>query len=95
MSRCSPPKTARAICEKLRLFLEEICCNLCRFSEAAEHGVFPEEVRIAQESFLGTPQAHADIRVDVSDRLSYFVEVKYGYSRSQIVSSLARKTAQS
>jgi hypothetical protein len=76
---------------ELRLFLEEICCNLCRFRHASLEGVDPEQVRITQESFLGTPDAFADIRVHVKDQKPYFIEVKYGYSPAQVLTSLARK----
>lgn len=76
---------------ELRLFIEEICCNVCRFLHAREVGLAPEEVRITQESYLGTKGAYADIRVQVKDRAPYFIEVKYGYSRDQIIASLTRK----
>ena len=76
---------------ELRLFLEEICCNLCRFRHAADDGVAPHEIRITQESHLGTPDVFADIRVKVKDRPPYFIEVKYGYTPKQIVGSLTRK----
>ena len=61
-----------------RLFLEEICCNLCRFQHVAEDGVAPEAVRIDQECYLGLPKAFADIRVQVPGAAPYFVEVDWG-----------------
>ena len=76
---------------ELRLFIEEICCNLCRFLHASEPGVTHEDVRITQESYVGVEGAFADIRIQAKDRAPYFIEVKYGYSRTQIVSSIARK----
>jgi class 3 adenylate cyclase len=76
---------------EVRLFLEEIVCNLCRFQHVAEDGVPPEAVRIDQEYFLGIPSAFADVRVQVPGRSPYFVEVDWGYDAERQVRSLARK----
>ena len=76
---------------ELRLFIEEICCNVCRFRHAEEGGVGHHDVNITQEYYLGVDGAFADIRIQVKDCAPYFIEVKYGYSRAQIVSSLTRK----
>jgi adenylate cyclase len=76
---------------ELRLFIEEICCNLCRFCHADKGGVAHEDIRITQESYLGVEGVFADIRIQVKDCAPYFIEVKYGYSRAQIVSPLTRK----
>ena len=76
---------------ELRLFLEEICCNLLRFRHAAEGRIEPQHVRINQEYSLGTPDAFADIRVEVIGAPPYFIEVKYGYSPARTVASLTRK----
>lgn len=77
--------------QELRLFLEEICCNLCRFRHVEEDGVAPETVRISQTAYLGMPGLFADIRVKLPDRPPYFVEVKYGCPPEQIVAHLGRK----
>lgn len=77
--------------QELRLFIEEICCNLCRFRHVEEDGVDPEAVRISQTAYLGVPGAFADIRVKVPDHPPYFVEVKYGYPSERIMASLGRK----
>jgi adenylate cyclase len=76
---------------ELRLFLEEICCNLCRFQYLTHHGVAPEDVRIDEEFFLGAEGAFADIRVAPPRSAPYFVEVKYGYPGDRIVESFRRK----
>ncbi len=76
---------------EIRLFLEEICCDLCRFRHVSENGVRPEDVHIQQEVFLGVPGAFADIRVKVPGEAPYFVEVKYGYPVEKIVAHLVRK----
>src|SRR5690348_635867 len=68
-----------------RLFLEEICCDLCRFQHSAEDGVAPEDVRIRQEVSLGAPGAFADIQVRVPGSRPYFIEVKWGYEAEQLV----------
>ena len=76
---------------ELRLFLEEICSNVCRFRHAAADRVLPEAVAVDQEVFLGVPGAYADIRVACPGLRPYFVEVKYGYSPERILESLHRK----
>lgn len=77
--------------KELRLFLEEICCDLCRFQHATRDGLRPEEVRINQEVYLGATGAFADIRVQVPQTPPYFVEIKYGYPSDKIIRHLKRK----
>src|SRR5688572_8901146 len=86
----APPPTPADDFE-LRLFLEEICCNLCRFGHVRQDSCGPERVRIDQEVFLGTPGAFADIRVQAPGIAPYFVEVKFGYTPDRVVRTLARK----
>ena len=50
---------------ELRLFLEELVCDLCRFTHVAELGIKPQEVRIRQEVSVGSPDAFADIFIEV------------------------------
>lgn len=76
---------------ELRLFVEEICYNLCRFEHVVQDGLAPADVRIHQEVYLGSPGAFADIRVSVRDAAPYFVEVKYGYPRETIIRHIRRK----
>lgn len=76
---------------ELRLFLEEVCCDLCRFQHVAQDGLRPEEIRINQEVYLGRPGAFADIRVKVPAAAPYFVEIKYGYPPDKIIRHLHRK----
>lgn len=76
---------------ELRLFVEEICCNLCRFRHVHQDGVAPESVKVNQEVDLGIPEAFADIRVQVPGCAPYFVEVKYGYPAERIAAHLSRK----
>ena len=52
---------------QLRLLLEELCCDLCRFEHARSEGVAPGAVEVDREVFMGTPGSFADIRV--RDRL--------------------------
>lgn len=76
---------------ELRLFLEEVCCDLCRFQHIAQDDLRPEDIRINQEVYLGTPGAFADIRVKVPGAAPYFVEIKYGYTPDKIIRHLRRK----
>lgn len=77
--------------KELRLFLEEICCDLCRFRHVSESGVRQEEVRINQEVYLGTPGSFADIQVRAPNASPYFVEIKYGYPPDKVLRHLERK----
>jgi adenylate cyclase len=77
--------------KELRLFLEEICCDLCRFQHVTQSGARAEDVRISQEVYLGTPGAFADIQVKAPDVPPYFVEIKYGYPPDKVIRHLQRK----
>jgi class 3 adenylate cyclase len=87
----STPTTKPEYIAEMRLFLEEVSCNLCRFQHVTDEGVAPENVRIDVECHLGQPNSFADIRVQALEKPAYFVEVKYGYSAERMLSSLARK----
>jgi class 3 adenylate cyclase len=76
---------------ELRLFLEEICCDLSRFQHVAQDGVQPEDIRINQEVHLGIAGAFADIQVTVPGNAPYFVEIKYGYPPDKIIRHIGRK----
>jgi class 3 adenylate cyclase len=76
---------------ELRLFLEEICCSLCRFRHVHQDNIAPASVRIDQEVFLGISGAYADVRVMAAGVAPYFLEVKYGYAPERVVRTLARK----
>jgi adenylate cyclase len=78
---------------ELRLLLEELCCDLCRFEHVIRDGLAPEAIRIDREYWLAAPGAFADIRVAPSGQLPYFVEVKFGYTNDMLVRHLARKYA--
>jgi len=75
---------------ELRLFLEELICNVCRFIHA-EQGISLKELRIRQEVSLGIPNTFADILIRVPNHSSYLVEVDYGYSTARIIESIQRK----
>jgi class 3 adenylate cyclase len=83
-------ETDEAVLDEVRLFLESLCCDLCRFAHVAEDGLAPEDVEIRQEVALG-PEAFADLRVAPRGRAPYFVEVDYGYSPQRLLESLGRK----
>ncbi len=79
---------------QLRLLLEELCCDLCRFHHVEDNGLHPEAVRIDREYPLGAPGAFADIRVLPAGQSPYFVEVKHGYADDVLLRSLRRKYGQ-
>ena len=76
---------------QLRLFLEEICCDICRVHEVQQDGVPAEQVDVAREVDLGEPGAFADMLVRRPGRPPYFLEVKYGYSTDRLIHHLERK----
>jgi len=76
---------------ELRLFLEEICCDLVRFRHVREDNISPEEVTVKRESYLGSENGFADIKVQIKGNHPYFIEVDYGYRPREIVTSLTRK----
>ena len=76
--------------ETLRLFLESVCCDLCRFEHVATEHIAPEDVVIRQEVAVG-PSAFADIQVTPRGTAPYFVEVDYGYTPERLIESLRRK----
>lgn len=76
--------------DELRLFLESVCCDLCRFEHAERDGVAPEAVHIRQELTLAAG-AWADIHVTPPGSPPYFVEVDYGYSAGRLLESVRRK----
>lgn len=77
--------------DELRLFVEQICCDLFRFLHAAEFAVDHDQIRIEQEIWMGKLGVHADLFVHAPNTAPYFVEVKWRYSIDRIVESLARK----
>jgi len=58
---------------ELRLLLEELCCDLCRFEHVIKDQLAPETIRIDREYWLGAP-ARSPIfasRPSVSSRISW------------------------
>jgi hypothetical protein len=82
---------SREQASELRLLLEELCSDLCRFTHFSEHGIAPEDVRVDREVWLGAAGTFADIRVHPLGRAPYVVEVKIGYSDEVLVRHLGRK----
>ena len=76
---------------EVRLFLEEICGELCRMDHGARDGTPPESIVVRREVSLGQPGAFADLHIAPSDGAPYFVEVKWGYGGRDLIERLARK----
>lgn len=75
---------------ELRLFLEELCCNLCRFIHVKHDNLAAEDVLVRQEVYI-RPAAYADISIQIPDHAPYFIEVTHGYSKDRLISMLKRK----
>ncbi|MBI3272682.1 MAG: adenylate/guanylate cyclase domain-containing protein [Planctomycetes bacterium] len=76
---------------QLRLFLEDLACDLCFFQHVTTEGAAAEGVKIKREAYLGAPGAYADVEVAPPGGPRYFVEIKHGYSSEYVVRSLRRK----
>jgi adenylate cyclase len=75
---------------RLRIYLEEVCAELCRFRYMADGGQAPDAVRIQREVAVG-PGAFIDILVEPPDSPSYAVEIKFGYPPDVMVDHLGTK----
>jgi class 3 adenylate cyclase len=84
------PAAARSA-NQLRLLLEELCCDLCRFAHVRDDGLAPGAVEIDREVYMGSAGAFADIRVRPGGARPYYVEVKHGYPDPALVQHLGRK----
>ncbi len=76
---------------QFRLFLEEICSELCRFHHVVEDGLDPQAVRISREVPLDAAGSYADIRVQAPGQPPYFVEVKFDYPTDKLIADISRK----
>ncbi len=76
---------------QLRLFLEEICCDICRVHAVQHDGAAADLVDVAREVDLGEPGAFADMLVRRPGLPPYFLEVKYGYPSDRLVNHLEHK----
>ncbi len=76
---------------ELRLFLEDVCCDLCRFVHLNRDNLPPGDVKIDREVYLGAPGAFADIRVSPAGRPPYYVEIKYGHTLENVSRQIRRK----
>lgn len=75
----------------VRLFIEEIACDLCRFQHIFREQIEPGAVRISREAQLPGADCFADILVELPDGNNYLVEVKYGYDCARTVRHILRK----
>lgn len=76
---------------ELRLLLEEVCADLCRFEQTIALGLRPEAMKVDREASLGPPGTFADIRVQLQGQPARFIEVNFGYTDEALLKSLARK----
>jgi len=87
-----PITTSReGVRRELSLFIEELCCELCRFEHVLGDKCAPESVRVEREVNVGSAHAFADIRVRPPGQPPYYVEVKYDYPADLLVRQLRRK----
>lgn len=89
-STASTPRSEAYLAE-MRLFLEDICCDLCLFHDALHDGSPMEAVRIDREYHLGGRRSFADLRIAPAAAPPYFLEVKVGYPDQEVVRHVLRK----
>ena len=89
----SPGRTSEQthFLRQLRLFLEELCCEVCRFQMVGHHDLATEKLEIVREVDLGVPGAFADVIVRPHNQPPFFLEVKYGYASDRMVEHFTRK----
>lgn len=75
---------------ELCLYLEDLCCDLCRFEHLAE-GVSPQDIRIRQDVDLGICAAFADASISLPGERTYFLEVKWGCTQEEISDRISHK----
>ncbi|MEQ8667673.1 MAG: adenylate/guanylate cyclase domain-containing protein [Pirellulales bacterium] len=80
----------RVFRRQLRVFLEEICAELCRFQHILEDDAVPECIKIRREVAVA-PGAFLDVLVELPDQGSYALEVKFGYPVSTLLEQLGKK----
>lgn len=76
---------------EMRLFLEELCGELCRMHHVLRDCLPAEAITVRREVSLGRPGAFADLHVAPLGAAPYFVEVKWGYNGRELIERLARK----
>ncbi len=79
---------------EMRLLIEDLCCDFCRLDQAEELQIWPEDVRVDREYYVGVPGWHADIRVAAPGIPAYFIEVKIGFPRQRLIEHLGKKFQQ-
>lgn len=83
--------------QELRLFLEELCCELSRFRHMVEQGQPPDALCIEREFPLSPGGPYADIHVSSlrpGEVPPYFIEVKFGVPDDELLSRLQLKYGQ-
>jgi adenylate cyclase len=88
------PATGTDVVDLGRLLLEDICSDVLRFLHSHKNPSAFEAVHIDREYALGPLGAFADLRVEPRGEAPYFLEVKYGYDASTLVTHLQRKYGQ-
>ena len=85
--------------QELRLFLEELCCDLCRFRHMQDEHLPPEALRIEREYALATGGPYADVHVSplpgCAGPTPYFIEIKFGVADDELLGRLRLKYGRS
>lgn len=80
---------------QVMLFLEEICCDLCKYRHIVEEAYPASVVKVHREVQISPDsERFGDVRVYIkkdTGRESYFLEVVYGYHPEKIVGTVAYK----
>ena len=80
---------------QVMLFLEEICCDLCKYRHVVEENYPADLVKVHREvQITSESERFGDIRVYVKSNdepISYFLEVDYGYQLEKIIGTITYK----
>ena len=63
----------------IRLFLEEIYCEVLRYEHAEQKNIAPELVEVWREVYLGESGSYADVFVQIEGHEKYYLEIKLGF----------------
>lgn len=75
----------------IRLFLDELYCEVLRYEHAEQLKLPPEKVEVWREVYLGESGSYADIFVQVEGGPKYYLEIKLGMDGHEVVEDLARE----
>ncbi len=75
----------------IRLFLDEVYCEVLRYEHAEQYKISPQDVEVWREVYLGESGSYADVFVQPGDHEKYYLEIKLGMEGHEVVEDLHRE----